>query len=134
MSKVSICWHDEQRNVLRHFFCSGFSYDEAMNALAQGQGLRSAAFYPIAILTELQQPFLIPKGYVNLLRFNAPTIRSNELIHVVVGSAILIRSVLQLAARINIPNLKYIRIADSTEQGLELCQQALKKSTLPIDK
>ena len=105
-----------------------------MNALAQGQGLRSAAFYPIAILTELQQPFLIPKGYVNLLRFNAPTIRSNELIHVVVGSAILIRSVLQLAARINIPNLKYIRIADSTEQGLELCQQALKKSTLPIDK
>jgi hypothetical protein len=124
MEKIAVFWHDEQHNIVRQHFQSGFTLAESRVAILRARALIDSVSHKVCLLTEIGQPLILPKGYLNELRHTAPGIRDNELIHVIVGAGIMVRSIMNLATRMNIPNVKYIRLADSIEHGLTLCNNA----------
>jgi hypothetical protein len=128
LNKVEIYWHDDEKTILRQVFHSGVTSEEVVERIAYGRSLLDAISYKVTLLSEIRQPFVLPKGYLHIIRTTSPKIRPNEVLHVVVGSPILIRSVVQIASRMHIPNLRYVQIADTVEQGLVLCQKALGKT------
>jgi hypothetical protein len=133
LNNVEIYWHDDQKTILRQVFHSGLTSEQALAGITYGRVLLDAVSHKVTLLTEIRQPLILPKGYLNVIRSTAPRIRPTEVLHVVVGSPILIRSVIQIAARLSIPNMGYFAVAGTVEQGLEMCHRALAKTSPLIE-